>query len=127
MLGAPEGTNNAIIRLEDLYGGIKPFPVFSFFSQDELLGMEYVSDFVLDKAMKANITGVVEEEAAQEPVENISNILVRSVECMTMLEEPLNKDKNLLDLVRYIVQEDKIQRYSDLDTGLYSINHFVLE
>ena len=127
LLGAPEGTNNAIIRLEDLYGGIKPFPVFSFFSQDELLGMEYVSDFVLDKAMKANITGVVEEEAAQEPVENISNILVRSVECMTMLEEPLNKDKNLLDLVRYIVQEDKIQRYSDLDTGLYSINHFVLE
>ena len=34
LLGAPEGTNNAILRIEDLYGGIKAFPVFSFFSQD---------------------------------------------------------------------------------------------
>lgn len=127
LLGAPEGTNNAILRIEDLYGGIKAFPVFSFFSQDELLGMEFASDFVLDKAMKANITGVVEEEVSHEPVENISNILIRSVECMTMLEQPLTKDKNLLDIVKYIVQEDKIHRYSDLDTGLYSINHFVLE
>ena len=127
LLGAPEGTNNAIAKIEDSYDGEKPFPVFSFFSQDELLGMEYVADFVLDKEMKANISGEVEEEAVQEPVVDFAKIVIHATKSMVMLERPLKKDKNLQSFVEYIVLDNKINRYIDPDTGLYSINHFVLE
>ena len=127
LLGAPEGTNNAIAKIEDSYDGEKPFPVFSFFSQDELLGMEYVADFVLDKEMKANISGEVEEEAVQEPIADFAKIVIHATKSMVMLERPLKKDKNLQGFVEYIVLDNKINRYVDPDTGLYSINHFVLE
>ena len=85
------------------------------------------ADFVLDKEMKANISGEVEEEAVQEPVVDFAKIVIHATKSMVMLERPLKKDKNLQSFVEYIVLDNKINRYIDPDTGLYSINHFVLE
>ena len=39
LLGAPEGTHYAIARLQDSWGGTLPYPVFSLFPQDDILGI----------------------------------------------------------------------------------------
>ena len=62
LLGAPENTHKAIARMQDSWGGALPYPVFSFFSQDDIIAMEDSADFVLDKAQKAEINGILEEE-----------------------------------------------------------------
>ena len=88
---------------------------------------KYVADFVLDQEMKANISGEVEEESVQEPIADFVKIIIHAAKSMIMLERPLKKDKKLQDFVEYIVLDNKINRYVDPDTSLYSINHFVLE
>lgn len=126
-LGAPESSHIALSRLESLYNGKLPFPVFSFFSQDEVLGMEYMSDFVLDKALKVDISGMLEEESEINEEVSSVNFLEHAIDCMINICSPIEKNASLLELVKYIVKEENISRYVDADTGLYSINHFVLD
>ena len=48
-LGAPEGLCNVIAKIQDKSeNGILPYPVFSLLPQDNVLGSEATSDFVLD-------------------------------------------------------------------------------
>lgn len=128
ILGAPEGTCTAIGRLQDSFDGVLPYPVFSLFSQDDVLGMEYSADFVLDKAQKAEINGIIrneEEEAAF--VKDVPEILLASVLCLRNSDGPYEKNSKLFDVVKKITGKAKTGRYYDPETNLPSINHFVLE
>ena len=127
ILGAPEGTYAAIARLQDSYDGTLPFPVISLFSQDDVLGMEYSADFILDKRQKAQLNGIIEAQSDQEFVEEIPELLDRSVYLADISEEPFKKDEKLFDIVKMITGKAKISRYSDTETGLISINHFLLD
>lgn len=126
LLGAPENTHKAIARMQDAWGGTLPYPVFSFFSQDDVIAMEDASDFVLDKAQKAEINGILEEEV-QTYIEEIPEILVKSVRCQILTDAPFAKNAALFDFVRTLAQNLKIKRYSDPETNLTAINHFVIE
>ncbi|MBQ1629217.1 MAG: hypothetical protein II098_08695 [Treponema sp.] len=127
ILGAPEGTCTAIGRLQDFYNGHIPYPIFSFFSQDDVLGMEYSSDFVLDKAQKAEINGIVANEKSQDFVEDVPDMLKASVKCILNSDAPFEKNARLFEVVKKIAGTEKTGRYSDPETGLFSINHFVME
>ena len=126
LLGAPEGTHVAIARMQDSWGGSLPFPVFALFPQDDVLGIEDSADFVLDKAQKAQINGIITEEE-QSYVGQIPSILINCASYISWTDSPFEKNAKLYEIVKKTCKDLKIERYSDPDTGLISINHFVLE
>lgn len=127
ILGAPERTYSALARIQDSYDGKIPFPIISLFPQDDVLGMEYSADFVLDKTQKAQLNGIVELEAEQELVKEVPAILERAIYFADISCAPFEKNENLFQIVKMIAGDEKVVRYSDPETGLISINHFVLE
>lgn len=126
LLGAPEGTHVAIARMQDSWGGNLPYPVFTLFPQDDVLGIEDSSDFVLDKAQKAEINGILAEEE-QTYVQEIPEILENCVKIISYSDSSFEKNAGLFEIVKNICGKLNVTRYSDTDTGLISINHFVLE
>lgn len=126
LLGAPENTYKAIARMQDKYDGNLPYPVFSFFSQDDVVAMEDSSDFVLDKAQKAEINGILPEEE-QTYVQEIPSILIKAVKYALLSESAFEKNAKLMDFVKMITGNIHIERYNDPETNLTSINHFVIE
>ena len=126
LLGAPEGTHYAIARLQDSWGGTLPYPVFSLFPQDDILGIEDSSDFVLDKAQKADINGLINEEEQSE-IKEIPLIIDNCVRFISYSDSAFEKNSKLYEVVKKVCKDLKVERYSDPDTGLISINHFVLE
>ncbi|MFA6855995.1 MAG: hypothetical protein WCR31_02190 [Treponema sp.] len=126
LLGAPENTNYGIAHLQDKYNGIPSFPVFSFFSQDDVLGMEGTADFVLDKAQEADIDGAVKDESQQLYVKEVPDMIRRSIKYMIALDAPLPKNKDLYMHLKNIVGKVKVSHYVDPESGLQSVNHFVM-
>ncbi len=126
LLGAPEGTYSAIARLQDLRDQFFDFPIISLFSQDDVLAMEDSADFVLDKAQRAEINGLV-AETEQSFVSDVPELLIRAVRLANLANAPFKKNSELYEIVKNFVFPMKVSRYVDPETGLISINHFVLE
>lgn len=134
IVGAPENTNHAIANLEDEWDSREnmiPYPVYAFFPQDDVAGIEATSNFVLDRALEGS--GSMDddsdkEEVSQTQVADLDAILDRAVEYMLLTERPLPPDENLLAHVSRIVGNNyKVSRYVDAQSGLHSVNHFVIE
>lgn len=134
IIGAPENTSYAIANLEDEWDSREnmiPYPVYTFFPQDDTAGIEATSNFVLDHALEGSGTMDGEtdkEEVSQTQVSDLDAILDRAVEYMLLTEHPLPPDENLLSHVSRIVGSNHtVLRYIDAQSGLQSINHFVVE
>ncbi len=134
IVGAPEKTNYAIASLEDEWDSREnmiPYPVYAFFPQDDIAGIEATSNFVLDRTLEGS--GSIDdetdkEEVSQTQVVDLDALLDHAVEYMLLTECPLPPDKNLLSHVSRIVGNDyKVSRYIDAQSGLQSVNHFVIE
>ena len=126
LLGAPENTHSAVSILRARYGGFLPFPVFSFFSQDDVLGAEWSSDFVLEKFSVQDIFN--DEEQHSVIPENILPLLENAVSYMTFLDGPLTADLDLIVHVQRICGPSrKVSHFVDPDSGLRSANHFVFQ
>ena len=146
-LGAPEYTCNALAQLketmdiddpakkdeekkeEDKANKVKPYPIYTLFPQDDILAIEATSDFVLDKAVEQtdNIEEI-QEEVEQVRITGIEDIIDNAIDYMLLTELPLKSDSNLYGHVNHIVGNNHtINRYVDPETGLSSINHFIIE
>ena len=127
LLGAPENTNAAIAHLQDNNGGKLSYPIFSFFPQDDVLGMESTCDFVLDYERSAK-EEENNEETTQQIDKSIEQIILNAVRYMSDHPTPLVQDAKLHDKVQQIVGKNKkVRRFVDSETGLQSFNHFVIE
>ncbi|ERF60377.1 hypothetical protein HMPREF0860_1532 [Treponema socranskii subsp. socranskii VPI DR56BR1116 = ATCC 35536] len=126
LLGAPENTHFGVAHLQDRYDGVFPFPVFSFFSQDDVSGTEGTADIVLDKAQEADIDGVIKNESEQVFVKEVPDFVRRSVNFMLTVDGALAKDNDLLVYLKKITGNAKMRRYVDPESGLQSVNHFIL-
>lgn len=127
LLGAPGNTNMVLARLQDDYEGMQPYPVFSFFPQDDILGMEATCDFVVEYERLAD-DEVNSEETDQQIDKSVETILVNAVRYMSDLSGPLPANENLHDEVQQIVGKDKkVWRFTDSETGLQPINHFIIK
>ncbi|MBP3709224.1 MAG: hypothetical protein J6I73_02260 [Treponema sp.] len=126
LLGAPENTHFGLAHVQDSFDGVQSFPIFSFFPQDDISGMEGTADIVLDKAQSANIDGMVGLEAEQTFVKAVPDFVKKSVAYMLAIDAPLAKNSDLLAHVQRIVGNASVRRYVDPQTGLQSINHFIL-
>ena len=128
ILGAPEGTSVALNRLVDSYGKTSPFPIISAFSQDEILQTEYISTIVLDKDLKAELDGNFEKtEEEQNYIPNLQEFIINSVRLCKNADLPFEKNASLLEFAKKIGKNNKITRYTDTETGLFSINHFYIQ
>lgn len=127
ILGAPDGLHIALSKIQDkAEGGKISYPIFTFFSQDDVLGSESTSDFVLDYAHKTNtIDGEVTDFI---PDFDASQILTNSISEMIELREPLKADANLKTFVQKLLDKNRtVIHYVDGESGLQSINHFIFE
>jgi len=126
ILGAPEATNASLARLQDKNNGVYPYPVFSLFPQDDMLGSEATALFVLDYAQKAGI--LEDEEVDYKPDFDADTLIANSIQTMLNPREPIPDTADLMPFVQKIVGPNRtITRYTDTESGLQSQNHFIFE
>ena len=130
LLGAPEGTENALSRIQYFWELNVPYPVIALFSQEEAAGLEANCDIVIDKAQKAEITGgIAPEETITEIIEDAPEILCDTIDYILSLNGSIPKDlkKNeIKEHVKVMLKNREFSQYKDPESGLLSINHFVL-
>ncbi|MBR5096151.1 MAG: hypothetical protein IK094_03480 [Treponema sp.] len=134
VIGAPENTNYAIAKLEDEYSSQEtmiPYPVYAFFPQDDVQGIEATANFVVDRAMEGSGSSdddTNKEEVVQTQVKDLDKILDSAIEYMLLTQAPLPGNEDLIAHVSRVVGKNyKVSRYVDAESGLQSINHFVIE
>lgn len=125
ILGAPERAHVSLARFQD---DGRTWPVFSLFPQDDILGTEAGSDFVLDYTATKMTETELMEESVVELSEDLPSLLVSVIRAMQSIEKVPVPVADLLPLVQQIAGSTwKISHYVDVETGLTSANHFVLE
>lgn len=142
-VGAPEYTSNTLNQLkltmdikdpakkdeeEDTSSKVKPYPIYTLFPQDDILAIEATSDFVLDNAVKqSDKVEDIQADSDQVRVTGIEDIIDNAVDYMLLTKEPLKSDSALMGHVTKIIgKKHSITRYIDPETGLSSINHFII-
>lgn len=128
LLGAPENTHIALSRYQDFWEQEIPFPIISLFPQDETLGIESTCDIVIDKSQAVEITGEqISEENEESIVEDYCEILINCINYVKNIDFPLQKDFSLKQHTIQMLKTKKIKNFIDPETGLQSINHFIIE
>lgn len=150
-VGAPEYTSNTLSQLKEKMlieepvaankddseevQGVKPYPIYTLFPQDDILAIEATSDFVMDRAVDQSdkIEDMEKEENDASDAQlvktiDIQPILDNAIDYILLTKKPLKSDAKLLGHVTKIAGDEyKIKRYIDPETGLSSINHFIIE
>ena len=125
LLGSPENTHLAVGSIEDQYKDEACFNVFSYFPQDDWLGQEGISIFVLEEER----TEEDEEDNAEVDVnfeDSYNKMILTSVSFMNNLPCSLQQNQNLSSYVKYCIKRNNLARYVDSQTGLQSLNHFII-
>lgn len=128
ILGAPEKTHLALARNQDKWNQEVPYPVIALFPQDDVLGLESTCDLVIDKGQVTN----EKEEEHPEEVENViipeaPDVLTETIDYLLCLNYSIPKNTKIMKHVSQMLKDRNIQHYSDPETGLQSINHFILK
>ena len=124
LLGAPERTHIALAKIHNDWDNMAPFNIFSFFPQDEALGQEGTCNFVVEyprlHTELSEDSGVI--QSADESVE----IIMNSIRYVAQLPGSIPCDKDLQFHVQNILKGKKIKPYVDSETGITSVNHFLI-
>ena len=127
ILGAPENTHTAFAKLQDYWELNIPYPIYALFPQDDVLGLESTCDFVLDKEQQTDLTGdMAPEETISEIILEAPEVLTDCIDYMLEMEGPFVKDSTLPKHIQQMLKNKKIHHYVDPESGIQSINHFVL-
>ena len=127
ILGAPENTHTAFAKLQDFWEMGVPYPIYALFPQDDVLGLESTCDFVLDKEQVTDLTGdVAPEETVSQIILEAPEVLTDCIDYMLEIEGPFVKDSTLPKHISQMLKNKKIHHYVDPESGIQSINHFVL-
>ena len=127
ILGAPENTHKAFAKLQDYWELNVPYPIYALFPQDDVLGLESTCDFVLDKEQPTDLTGdMAPEETVSEIILEAPEVLTECIDYMLDMEGPFVKDSTLPKHITQMLKNKKIHHYVDPESGIQSINHFVL-
>ena len=126
-LGAPENTHVAFSRNQDLWNENVPYPVIALFPQDDVLGLESSCDFVLDKTQTVNLNSdfIVDEEE-NVTISEAPEVLENTIYYILDIDFSFPRTSDLRLHVANILRNRKFNYYKDSETGLQSINHFVL-
>jgi hypothetical protein len=128
VIGAPERSYTVLARLQDSWGTEAPaYPVIMLAPQDDVLGIEAGADLVLDFAA-ASKSDALEEQAAEQSDEmpELLFSLIRYVYSLKDAFDPSNANVRG-DVLELLGGTWEIVPYIDSETGLYAINHFIIE
>ncbi|MBC6714412.1 hypothetical protein [Treponema sp. Marseille-Q3903] len=123
LLGAPENTHAALARNQDKWNQEVPYAVIALFPQDDVLGIESTCDIVLDKGLSAEIT---DDEVEGELIAEAPEIIKQAVDYLIDTETSFTRDSSLQRHLKNILKDFKFHHHTDPETGLQSINHFIL-
>lgn len=127
ILGAPERTHLALARNQDYWDMNVPYPVIALFPQDDILGLESTCDIVLDKGQAINYNGEILESGHESVIiTEAPEILLDTIDYIASYDGSFPKDKSLSNHVFNMYEGHKIHHYVDGETGLQSVNHFIL-
>lgn len=127
LLGAPENTHTAIAKNQDKWEQNVPYPVIALFPQDDVLGLESTCDIVVDKGQTAGLTGEIAPEESDGQIHaNATEIIVETIKYILELEGSPERTKTLQKHMEQMLKGYQFHHYTDPETGLMSINHFVL-
>lgn len=127
LLGAPENTHIALARNQDKWEQEVPYPVIALFPQDDVLGIESTCDIVVDKGQTAGLTGeIAPEETDGQIHQNAPEIIVETIKYIQLLDGAPERSKALQKHMQQMLEGYQFHHYTDPETGLMSINHFVL-
>lgn len=111
MFGAPEDTSNILAGMNFSY------PIYSFFSQDDVLAGEYVATFVIENTDQ--LRPIDTEALCRMTAKVIENI---------QKKERLLRNLQLKNELQAILGTDWIvHAYTNPETGIRAVNHFVIE
>ena len=127
LLGAPENTHIALAKNQDKWEQEVPYPVIALFPQDDVLGMESTCDIVVDKGQTAGLTGeIAPEESDGQIHQNAPEIIVETIKYIQLLDGAPERSKTLQKHMEQMLEGYQFHHYTDPESGLMSINHFVL-
>lgn len=127
VLGAPENTHTALAKNQDKWNQEVPYSVVALFPQDDVLGIESTCDIVVDKGQTAGLTGeIAPEESDGQIHENAPEIIVKTIEYIQLLDGAPSRSKELQKHMEQMLEGYQFHHYTDPESGLMSINHFVL-
>ncbi len=127
LLGAPENTHVALARNQDKWEQEVPYPVIALFPQDDVLGMESTCDIVVDKGQTAGLTGeIAPEESDGQIHQNAPEIIVETIKYIQLLDGAPSRSRDLQKHMEQMLEGYQFHHYTDPESGLMSINHFVL-
>ena len=127
LLGAPENTHIALARNQDKWNQEVPYPVVALFPQDDVLGIESTCDIVVDKGQTAGLTGeIAPEESDGQIHQNAPEIIVETIKYIQLLDGAPSRTKELQTHMKQMLEGFQFHHYTDPESGLLSINHFVL-
>lgn len=122
ILGAPEKTHQALARLQEKWDEKIPYPIIALFPQDDVLGLEFACDIVIDQ--EGNFSDLEEEHSQNIP--QVDKILEETVDYVIALKSSMPRDVSIQTHVQQMYKNRNVRRYLDPESGLQSINHFVL-
>ena len=127
LLGAPENTHTALARNQDKWNQEVPYPVVALFPQDDVLGIESTCDIVVDKGQTAGLTGeIAPEETDGQIHQNAPEIIVETIKYIQLLDGAPSRTQALQKHMEQMLEGYQFHHYTDPESGLQSINHFVL-
>ena len=127
LLGAPENTHKALAKNQDKWEQNVPYSVIALFPQDDVLGIESTCDIVVDKSQTSSLTGeIAPEETDGQIHEKAPEIIVETIKYVKLLHGTPERSKTLQKHMEQMLKGYQFHRYTDPETGLTSINHFVL-
>lgn len=127
ILGAPENTHIALARNQDKWNQEIPYPIVALFPQDDVLGLESTCDIVIDKGHSTQSSGEIEpEESEVQLIPEAPEVLVETIRYISNLTYALPKNSTVQTHVAQMLKGRSFHHYTDPETGLKAINHFVL-
>ena len=127
LLGAPEHTHTALARNQDKWNQQVPYPVVALFPQDDVLGIESTCDIVVDKGQTAGLTGEIAPEESDGQIHaNAPDIIVETIRYIQFLDGAPSRTTELQKHMEQMLEGFSFHHYIDPESGLMSINHFVL-
>ena len=127
LLGAPENTHTALAKNQDKWEQKVPYPVVALFPQDDVLGIESTCDIVVDKGQTAGLTGEVAPEESDGQIHaNAPEIIIETIKYIQLLDGAPERNVELQKHMAQMLADFQFHHYTDPESGLQSINHFVL-
>lgn len=125
IVGAPEGTHRALAVMQDRMEIEKTLdiPVFSLFSQDDVLGTESGSDIVIDFGQFYS-PSTAREEGGLEHLALVPDILRSLIAKQGQFQKSFSSEEKKQFIKKSLGFSWDVETSVDIQTGLKSKNHF---